>query len=116
VKKFIVFMFLIITAKSFAQTEEKGCFILSSPPDYENMNLITVNSLWQDIPIVGGKDFKYTSFRDAYKIFYNNAINSIKSTCRKDKIDGVVNFNINHSVGDKWYYFTATYDLWRFKK
>jgi hypothetical protein len=114
-KNLIIFMLLVFTTKSFSNTEEKKCFILSSPPNYENMNLITVESLWQDIPVVQGKEFKYVSFRDAYKTFYNNAIKSIKDTCRENNVDGAVNFKINHSVRDKWYYFSATYDVWRFK-
>lgn len=102
---------------SFAvNAEEKSVFILTSQPDYGVANIVTSDSIWQTIPKVRGKKFKYVSFVDAYREFNNNVKDSIKDNAKKYNFDGVFNLEIKHSVDENAYHFSATFDYWRYRK
>ena len=61
-----MFVFLVLYSQALSNEAKKNIYIFSSQPDYTLMNLITADFLWQDIIVAGGKNFKYTSFRNAY--------------------------------------------------
>ncbi len=85
--------------------------ILTSPPNYQTMKLITADSMWQTIPTFDGS--KYVIFTKAYKRFYNNVQNEIEKNVKKYKLKGVVNFRINCTATKDWYHFWATYDYFK---
>jgi hypothetical protein len=112
----LFFMFLISTVCFSAQEKkDRPILIFTSPPNYSVMELVVTDSIFQDIPIVGGPNLKYTHFKDAYKNFYEIAMRRITETCKNAGYSGACNLRINFSVNDKWYYFYATFDLFKYK-
>ena len=110
-KKYMLLLASIITL-SFT----KDCHIMNSPIDLNKMNFGYQNWHSRVVPIVGGKDFKYTSFSDAYKEYEKSVYDSIKeSVCKNNGWDGVVSYKIDWQQTDKTYNFIATYDTFQYK-
>jgi len=87
------------------------CQIITSPLDVKEMRFGYSNWNAMTIPIVTTKDFKYTSFVDAYSEFDTSTRKYIKETvCKKQKWDGVTNYKIEWQETDKKYNFIATFD------
>lgn len=109
---------VILTVSMFstvatAADKSKQCNMFTSQPDYKTMTLMVGDGIWQNIPIVDGTTFKYTSFSDAYKEFYSDVEKSIKKNCDKYDTKGVVNLKINFATTDKQYLFSAQYDYYK---
>jgi hypothetical protein len=115
----VLFVIFFISTVCFSAQEKKDTpiRIITSPPNYSVMELVGSDSVFQHIPIAGGSgpNFRYMSFEDAYKIFYENATRSIIERCKNSGYAGACNLRINVSVNDKWYYFYATFDLFKHK-
>ncbi len=107
--KLLLVSFVIFGENSFAQE----CKIMTSLIDLSKMTFGYSSYYIQTVPIVTGKTYKYTSFFDAYQDFDTSAKQSIRdSACKKNKWDGVVNYNIQWQQTDKMYNFTATFDAY----
>lgn len=97
---------LILILSSFsAVVIAQDVVILSSPPDYNTMHVITQDALWQEIPADGAM-----SFGNAYKIFHENMKKIITENVKKYGFKGVVNLRVTHSVTERAYDFSATFD------
>jgi len=103
----------LLSTVANAADKGKQCNMFTSPPDYKTMTLIVGDGVWQNIPIVDGKTYKYTGFTDAYNEFYSNVKKEIQDGCNKIDTKGVVNLKINFTTTDKQYLFSAQYDYYK---
>ena len=103
-----VILLLIYGVNTFAN----DCKIMTSPIDLTKMRLGYTNWRARTLPIVSTKDYKYTSFIDAYSDFDESTVKYIKEiVCKKNKWDGVENYQIEWQQTKDTYNFVATYDV-----
>jgi len=89
------------------------CTIMTSPIDLSKMRFGYSSWYVQTAPIVSGKDFKFTSFVDAYSDFDKKFTQYIQETvCEKGKWDGVANYKITWQQTKNSYNFVGTYDAY----
>lgn len=109
----VILAILLFSTIANAADKSKQCNMFTSQPDYKTMTLMVGDGVWQNIAIVDGKTFKYTSFADAYEEFYSNVQKSIQKNCDRYDTKGVVNLKINFATTDKQYLFSAQYDYYK---
>ena len=106
-------LILLIAFIFISSAQSKECKMLTSPPNYSTMKPVVAEGYYMTTPTIQPKTFKYTSFMDAYKLFYSSLQTEIHKKCKKyKKLKGVVNLKIQHSVSKNWYNFIATYDVY----
>ena len=108
----ILFIIGLLSSVVFA----KDCLIVTSSKINKQVNL--GGSSWnvRTTAIVSGKDYKYTSFADAYSDADKEIKAYIKENiCKKNGWNGVLNYELKWQVTEKTYNFVATYDYFEYK-
>lgn len=108
----------ILTFSTLFQTQsissqKPSCYMTSSQGDQSKMTNFDLQGYMSQQPIV--KNYKYVNFTDAYNEFYSSLTSTISEDCKKKKVDGATNIKVNWQVGEKSYYFTATYDYFEWR-
>ena len=120
----VVFLaFITLTALSSVcysgnlNAAEKQVVILTSPPDYETMEVVGSDAYTvQQAKVITQPHLDYVLFTDAYVEFWEKLKRYVERISSLEKIDGIVNLKIDYAVDKKFYYFTATFDYFRFRR
>ena len=108
-------VFVLLAASSFTMAGE--CAIFTSPVDFSVMRGGYSTWYTSTQPIVNiKKNYKFTSFGDAYKEFDEHVRKEIKEIiCEKQKWSGAANYKIVWQQTERSYQFTATFDTFAYK-
>ncbi|XOB63892.1 hypothetical protein ACMC5R_07275 [Deferribacteres bacterium DY0037] len=112
-KLVLISLFFSLSLVCFAA--EKKAVIITSQPNYSKMKLLTYSIKYSQVPIVDPKTFKYISFVEAYNDFFMDIKNELDRESNQYEMDGVCNFEIKFDVTDKTYFFSASYDYFKYK-
>jgi len=94
---------------------EKKAVIITSQPDYSKMQLLAFGFQYGHTQIVNPKTFEYVGFVKAYDDFLESIRKKLDAESNQYEMDGVCNFDVKFNVTDKTYYFSASYDYFKYK-